>query len=428
MLGAGQPDMRLLVGLHHLELGGSQLNALDFALAARDSGHEVIAFAVYQDRPGPVADMARTAGLQIELVRDVEEGNRLMPLRPTVARKLTQLAKRERIDLVHAYEIPLIMDSFYGPHLKLGVPLVCTIYGFWIPWWLPRYPPLIVGAREIADTAAPLRTQPPVLIEPPVNTDTDNPTHVDGNAFRHMHGLGSEIVVGIVSRLEPTMKADGVELAIGAIRVMNDPRIRLVVTGDGPSFDTLNKLAEEVNFDLGRRAVIMTGSLADPRPAYAAADITLGMGGSALRAMAFGNPLIVLGVQGFAKPCRPFNAQEFLLGGFYGVGSGDLDPQPLASYIRELADRPELRSELGAFGAKLVSDRFSLKAASATLENSYASAMAQAYPSGLRKREAARVAISKASSQTLPNWLKDGLRPLSASRRLFGYLHREPSL
>jgi glycosyltransferase involved in cell wall biosynthesis len=418
--------MRLLVGLHHLELGGSQLNALDLALAARDGGHDVVVFAVYQDQPGPVADMARDAGLTVELVRDTEESRGLMPARPAVARRLTQIAARERTDVVHAYEIPLIMDSFYGPHLRLGIPLVCTIYGWWVPWWLPRYPPLIVGAREIVDTAAPLLTQPPVLIEPPVNTDTDTPALVDSAAFRRAHGIDAEIVVAVVSRLEPSMKADGIELAIRAVRSMGDPRIQLVVTGDGPSFAALNNLAEQANSDLGRRAVVMTGALADPRPAYAAADIALGMGGSALRAMAFGKPLIVLGVQGFAKPCRPSTVQEFLFGGFFGVGSGDLSPHELAELIRELADDSDLRSELGAFGTKLIWDRFSLKAASATLENVYATAKVQ--PRGQRMREAVRVAVSKVGSGRLPGWLKNGLRPVVASRRLLGYRHKDPGL
>jgi glycosyltransferase involved in cell wall biosynthesis len=404
--------MRLLVALHHLILGGSPLNALDFAVAARDRGHEVVLFSVYGDQPGPVAEKVRAAGLRLVLVRHPRESPERMLMRPAVVRNLSRVVARERIQLVHAWEIPMIMDSFYGPHLRLGVPLVGTIYGPYVPWWLPRYPPLITGTRELADRVAPHREQPPALIEPPVNTNTDSPALIDGTAFRRAHGLGTDIVVAVVSRLEPSMKADSIELAMGAMELLDDPRIRLVVTGDGPSFSVLNALAERVNAALGRRVVVMTGSLADPRPVYAAADIALGMGSSALRAMAFGKPLIVVGVRGFAKPLGPATAQEFLFGGFFGVGGGDIDPRPLAGYIRELADRPELRSELGGFSSQLVWDRFSLKAASASLEDVYRSAIDQAYPLGLRLREAARVAVCKTSSDGLPETLKNGLRPV----------------
>lgn len=407
--------MRLLVGLHHLELGGSQLNAVDLAVAARHRGHDVVVFAVYNGQPGPLAEMVRAAGLPLVLVRHSRAIQGLLPVRQAVARTLWRVAVRERIQLVHAYEFPLSLDSFYGPHLRLGIPLVCTIYGQFVPRWLPRYPPVIVGARKVADMVAPLRPKPPALIEPPVNTDTNAPGLIDGAEFRRAHGLGTHIVVGVVSRLEPTTKYDGIELAIGAMQLLDDPRIQLVVTGDGPSFSALNTSAARVNSALGRRAVIMIGSLIDPRPAYAAADIALGVGGSALRAMAFAKPLIVLGTKNFAKLLTPSTAQEFLVGGFGGFwdpGSSDFDPRPLAGLIRELADRPGLRSELGAFGRQLILDRFSLNAASVTLEDIYASAVAQAYPRSQRLWEAARVAVYRTGSEALPDTAKDWLRPM----------------
>ena len=404
--------MRLLVGLHHLELGGSQLNALDLAVSARDRGHEVVMFAVYQDEPGPLAQLVRAAGLPLVLTHYPQHDQGFMPVRPAVARALSRVVAAERIQLVHAYEQPLILDSFFGPHLKLGTPLVWTIYGSCVPWWLARYPQLIVGTRRLADTAAPLRTQPAVVIEPPVNTDSDSPALVDGAAFRRAHGLGTDIVVGVVSRLEPIVKAEGIELAMAAVKLLDDPRLRLVVTGDGPSFGALNDSAERVNAALGRRAVVMTGSLADPRPAYAAADIVLGMGSSALRAMAFGKPLIVLGVRGFAKPYLPSGAEEFLADGFYGVGSGDLNPGPLAASIRDLANRPALRAELGAFGSQLIWDRFSLKAASATLDGVYATVVDEERSGGRRLREAIRVAACRTGSEELSQAAKDRLRPI----------------
>ena len=413
--------MRLLVVLTHLELGGSQLNALDLAVAAGDHGHDVVVFApVYEDQPGPVAQMVRAAGLPLVLVRHPDTRPGLIPARRVLARALSRVVARERIQLVHAYEFPLILDSFYGPHLRFGVPLVCTIYGQFVPWWLPRYPPLVVATREHADLAELLRPQPPVVIEPPVNTDTDTPALVDGAAFRRTHGLGpDDIMAGIVSRLEPTLKGDGIELAIAAMRFLGDSRIRLVVSGHGPSSGAFSAAAERVNAALGRRAVIMTGPLVDPRPAYAAADIALGMGGSALRAMAFGKPLIVLGLQGFANPLLPSTAEEFLFGGFYGTGSGDPDPRALAAHIRELADRPALRSELGAFGRQLVWDRFSLKAASVKLEDVYATAANQTYPRYQRVREAVRVVACRAGSEAIPETVKTRLRPVPTVHRLY---------
>ena len=194
-----------------------------------------------------------------------------------------------------------------------------------------------------------------------------------------------------------------------AIRYLDDPRIRLVVTGGGPSLGPLSALAEQANAALGRQAVVMTGELADPRPAYAAADIALGMGGSAQRSIAFGKPLVVLGIRDFAKPFLPSNSEEFLYAGFCGTGSDDFDPRPLASHIRLLADQPEMRSQLGAFGRQVVLDRLSLKAASAKLEDVYVTAATQTYPRHKRVRETMRVLVCRDVSGRIPQSVKASL-------------------
>ena len=407
--------MKILVALHHLELGGSQLNALDFAAVVRDRGHDVMLFAAYADKPGPVAEMAREKGLRLELVRHKRDSPERMPLRRSVTRALRRIVAREGIELVHAYEIPMILDSFYGSYLGRGVPLICTIYGDYTPWWLPQSPRLIVGGERIADSAEKAQSRRPAVLQPPVDTDGDSPGAVDGAEFREAHGLGSDIVVSIVSRLEPSMKGDSAEHAIKAIRYLDDPRIRLVIAGDGPSLAALSAQAEQVNAELGRPAVVLTGGLNDPRPLYAAADIGIGMGGSARRSMAFGKPQIVVGIKGWAKPFLPANAEEFLAGGFYGVGPGELDPRLLAGYIKDFADQPALRAEVGAFSREFVLDYFSLKATATALEAMYKEASAQGYPLPHRLREAGRLAVCKTVSDGLPDGVKHGLRPLVRS-------------
>ena len=116
---------------------------------------------------------------------------------------------------------------------------------------------------------------------------------------------------------------------------------------------------------------MLTGELADPRPAYAAGDILLGMGGSALRAMAFAKPLVVLGELGFALPVTPETVDTFLWQGFYGLGDGDRRPEGLADLLRPLLADPARRGELGAFARQWVEGRFSLVAAGERQEQLY---------------------------------------------------------
>jgi glycosyltransferase involved in cell wall biosynthesis len=411
--------MRLMVCLHHLILGGSPLNALDLALKMRSLGHDVGIFSIYKDKPGPVYDLTKEAGLPIWVVEyGWEDQRKAMPFRPTVVKALMAAVKEHRTELIHAYESPFMLDAFHGPHLRWGIPIASTVYAMNVPKWIPRYGELVVGSQEILEQTNGFHDTPGVLIEPPVNTDSDNPDLIDGASFRAEHGIRpDEIAVVIVSRLEPDIKAEGILRTIEAFEIGDDPRLRFVIVGTGPTHQEIADRARRANAMLGREAIILTGSMTDPRPAYAAADIAMGMGGSALRAMSFGKPLIVHGIQGFSRPFNPQTYDDFMHTGFWGIGDGDMDPKPLVREIQLLADDPDLRARLGAYARQVVLERFSLDAAAAKLEEVYARAMAD--PIGLRRRiaEAVRAASHRAASEILPDQVKDRLRRRTAEDR-----------
>ena len=79
----------------------------------------------------------------------------------------------------------------------------------------------------------------------------------------------------------------------------------------------------------------------DPRPAYAGADLVVGMGSSALRALAIGRPLIVQGEDAFSEIFEPQTYDLFLKQGFYGLGDKKPGAQLLARQIR----RPRCRCQ-----------------------------------------------------------------------------------
>ena len=116
----------------------------------------------------------------------------------------------------------------------------------------------------------------------------------------------------------------------------------------------------------------MTGQLVDPRPAYASADVSLGMGGSALRAMAFGVPVVVQGEEGFWEILRPSSAQFFLYNGWYGIGAGhECGAARLRAQLEPLIVQEQARREFGEFARTLVRDNFSLDRAAGLLEVEY---------------------------------------------------------
>jgi glycosyltransferase involved in cell wall biosynthesis len=360
--------VRVLVYPHELSVGGSQLNAVELAAAVRDLGHEVAVFGV----PGPLTTHIEALGLDLTPVAEA-------PRRPSpaVMRRLVEVVGAERIDLVHGYEWPPALEAYYGPQLRLGVPALCTILSMGVASFLPSSMPLVVGTRQLVEQASRTRRGRVDLLEPPVDTDANHPG-VDPSRFREAFGLDpSRPAVVVVSRLAVDLKLEGLERAVAAAgRLAPEVPLQLVIVGDGPAADRLAARAAEVNA-AHPGTVVLTGQLLDPRPAYAAADVALGMGGSILRALAFAKPAIVLGEDGFSETLTPQSKTRFLWHGFYGLGDGDLGPERLAGQLRELLTDPGLMSQLGDFSRELVCERFSLTGAARSLESLYGEVVAE---------------------------------------------------
>ncbi|MEU8266264.1 glycosyltransferase [Sphaerisporangium sp. NPDC049002] len=351
--------MRILVYPHAMEVGGSQLNAVELAAAVQRLGHEVSVIG----EPGPLVGHVTDAGLE-HLPLSPE---RRRPS-PTTVRLLRDLAVQRGLDVVHGYEWPPGVEAFYAS-LRGPAAAVCTIMSMSVAPFLPSSLPLVVGTREIQERAAPGRRHVH-LIEPPVDVAANAPGH-PVEAFRHEFGLSGHVLgegpldVVVVGRLVPELKLEGLLTAIDVTgRLAGELDVRLVVVGDGPARAEVEERAAAANAAAGRRVVVLTGQLLDPRPAYAAASVCLGMGGSALRSLAFAKPLIVQGEHGFFELLTPETEKTFLGQGWYGLGDGRETGGPrLEALLRRLHAGPGLRHELGEYGRRLVVERFSLERA-----------------------------------------------------------------
>ena len=363
--------MRILIYPHSMEIGGSQLNAVQLAGAVRDLGHEVIVLS----EPGPLVERVRGAGLEhLEIPL-----NRRRPS-PEIIGKLVRLVRERRVDVVHGYEWPPVVEAFVGPGIWFRTPVLGTVMSMSVAPFLPYTVPLLVGTEQIREAALAAGHCRVTLLEPPVDTEADHPLLVDGTEFRAQHRIGpDEILVVIVCRLVPDLKLEGLVASCDAVGQLSRTgyQVRLVIVGDGLARSTVAERAAMANAVAGRQVVLLTGEIADPRPAYAAADVVVGQGGSALRGMAFGKPLVVVGEVGFSELLTPDSAPTFLRQGWYGVGPGSLGSgaPALRLALERLIGSLELRHELGAYARRLVLDRFSLRHAARVQEGEYLAAM-----------------------------------------------------
>lgn len=356
--------MKVLVYPHDLGMGGSQTNAIELAAAVRDLGHECV---VYGQR-GVLS--GRIAELGLEFVESPRPSHRPTP---SIVRSLRDTVRGRGIDVVHGYEWPPGLESVLAVSGIAAARAVCTVMSMAVAPFLPNTVPLIVGTRQIAaHERARGRTAVEVL-EPPVDLEhNQRPAPEELAAFRAQWGVGDLPLLVSVSRLASELKAEGL---LTAIRVAGDlageTPIQFLVVGDGPARPEIAAAADAVNRRTGTNTVVMTGELLDPRPAYAVADVTLGMGGSALRSLAFGTPLIVQGEKGFFQTLTPDSADTFRWQGWYGVGERTADGRArLAAELAPLMRDVALRNGLGAFSGELVQE-FSLVTAARRQLNIY---------------------------------------------------------
>lgn len=347
--------MRILVYPHDLGIGGSQINAIDLAAGVAEAGHDVVVYAI----PGPLVDYIKQRGLRFIPARRLR-------YRPAPSRivQLASIAARERIDVIHAYEWSTCLDAYYGAGLVMGVPLVCTVLGMIVMPYVPSLVPLIMGTAELGDAARRVQRGGVWVLEPPIDTVNDHPG-IDGSSFRRAHQVSdNDLLVVTVSRLALDLKIDALVRAIDAVDMIRGRHpVRLVVVGGGPAHEALQQRAAAVNARWGREVVSLPGPDMDPRPAYAAADVVVGMGSSALRALAIGRPVVVQGEAAFSEVFEPATLDLFLRQGFYGLADNAEGPARLAGQLERLLADPERRKALGAFGRQVVAERFSLKRA-----------------------------------------------------------------
>lgn len=352
--------MRVLVCPHQLSMGGSQLNALELASSMSRYGNEPVVYAA----PGVLADVVRDLGLEwAEAPAPHDTGL-------AWSRQLHDVVQQRNIEMVHTFEWrPGIKAALAG---RLRVPTLMSVMAMDVPAFLPNHLPITVGTPALRrKMLAQGRTSH--LLEPPVDLarhDVAGPAELAAARARWQVPENA-VVVSMVTMLTTALeKLQGVLEAIRVVdRLAAIQPIHLLIAGDGEGAEVVRRRAEDVNRRHGKTVIQPVGFQLDPTSVYAAADVMLGMGASALTGLAHGKALIVQGEAGFWRILDEASADGFIDGGWFGhggAGSGDLQRA-----LKQLIAQPALRSHLGAYGRTLMQRRYGMDAAAAHLAAIY---------------------------------------------------------
>lgn len=363
------PPRTVLVQLKSFELGGTQLSAVDLAASVEDHGYRSVLFAPSDTLPEAGASLLDVASVRGVDLRAYERSTSVFRGGATA---LSARARAIGADLIHVYgQDAEPRHAFWGPSRLGHRPFVHTVYEMAVDPATYRRHALVIGTGYLRDELS-ARPGPTTLISPPVDTERDAPDDAAGERFRRSLRLPLEReVVVIVSRLDRWMKAYPVEVAIRAMARLQDRDVALVIVGTGTDALRLRELAQRVERGLARRTIHFTGAMQDPRPAYAAADVVLGMGGSAARALAFARPLIVQGERGTAEAFTDATSTSLFHRSFWSDAEQQDADRVLASELQQLLDAPLVRARLGSFGRAFALEHFSLPAMARRLAEFY---------------------------------------------------------
>lgn len=187
----------------------------------------------------------------------------------------------------------------------------------------------------------------------PNGVDVEKFRRADDQTIRELKGelgIGNEKVILNVSRL---VKKNGIADLIKAGQYL-DFHFKIIVVGDGPDRNELEKLVSKLNLD---DKVIFEGEIKhqDLAKYYSSADIFIrpslseGLGISFLEAMATGVPIIGTPVGGI-----PDFLEDRKTGLFCKVNN----PQDIAEKIKEILENNDLRNALSNNGLNLVREKY----------------------------------------------------------------------
>ena len=354
--------MHVLVVPRNLAIGGSQINAVDLAIKQAELGHNV--------------SIGSTPAALVTPLRD--SGVEFHELPPTSARlrrvrALRALIRAVQPDVIHAYEPQNILHCLLAAPMT---PILGSIMSTRVPWYLPESLDLTVAMPALAQFTRQWRTGSTLLLPPPLRPPT-GATWEKGELSKQL-GLETDRVVVVVSRLVQPFKAEGIIRTIRAVTSLTERSVGLIVVGEGPSRLAFEGEAERVMAQSSRRTIAFAGEMADPSVAYAEADVVVGNGTAVIGGMVRGVPAVVIGREGFSVRATPDNFDRLAVDGFYGVGTGVIDPDPLREQIMNAIEstRPE---NLAAITA-LIEANYGLDALSNRLEQALTNAAASSTP------------------------------------------------
>lgn len=354
----------ILLTTMRLDIGGAETHITELAKGLSKEGFKVV--------------VASAGGVYEKELTDNGIKHYKVPLdnkKPHNVIKAYKLLKNiiiaEKIDLVHAHaRIPGFICGLL--HKKMGFPFVTTAHGTWktgyglkyITNWGQKTVAVSEDIRKYLLDNYKISDKDIKVTINGIDTEKFSPAIDPSDIMEEFRISPDSKKIVYISRFDSD-RSHVINQLLGVIPRIADniEKLNVIMVGSGNILEQVKQKAREINDKTGYNTVIVTGSRTDINKFVAAADLFIGFGRSSLEALSAGKPLILAGNQGYIGILNEENLNAAVASNFSGRGSGLAENSVLAEDILKVLTRmtDEERMKLGAFGRKLIENRYSIK-------------------------------------------------------------------
>ena len=374
VLGDDREPIRVLRVIARLNVGGPSLHVSYLTEGLEARGYRTtLAAGRLSGGEGDMAFVAAGRGIDVEWIPDLQR--EISPASDlAVIRRLAEIMRRQRPHVLHTHTAkagtvgrlaalvcgdgrpPVIVHTFHGHMLKNEFdPVRERVFRSIERRLAPVADALVTVSPEVRDELVEIGVAPATqfaVVRLGIELSERVGGAEDGAALRTDLGVPLErFTIGWVGRMTAVKQAGDVLVTVRRLRDRGCDAA-LVMVGDGPDRDSLERQARELGLDEG---VFFVGFQQDVGPWFHAFDALLlpsrseGTPVSAIESLAAGKPVVATRVGGVADVVHE-GEDGFL------VAFGDADGA--ADRLQRLAADPALRRRLGEAGRRRILQRY----------------------------------------------------------------------
>ena len=292
--------MKILLTHMWMVVGGAETHVVELSRALAARGHDVTVASF----GGVYVDQLEHSGVK-HVIIPLHKKNPVALIRSYA--KLRALIKNERFDIVHAHSrIPAFVCGFLARHM--GFRLLTSAHSFF------KATPILALMSNWGEHTFAVSCDIKEDLKKRYNVPSDNITltvngidtkrlsgDIDGTRIiKELHLNADAFRVVSITRINNETLLPSICLCEAAALLAREiPNLEVLIVGGGNAFEKLQKHADDINSELGRKCIKIVASRTDIPEVIACADVFVGVSRSALEAMSSEKPVVFAGAEGY---------------------------------------------------------------------------------------------------------------------------------